>query len=49
LVSTIIEGSHHKRFFSAHLPKLTDKIKVEDAIVSFYTLLVFQAIIEDEK
>ena len=49
LVSTIIEGSHHQRFFSAHLPKLTDQIKGEDAIVSFYTLLVFQAIIEDEK
>ncbi len=49
LVSTIIEGSHHQRFFSEHLPKLTDKIKGEDAIVSFYTLLAFQAIIDNEK
>lgn len=36
LISTIIEGSHHQRFFSEHLPKLTDTVEGEDAIVSFY-------------
>lgn len=48
LVSTVIEGSHHQRFFSEHLPKLTDVLKDEDAIVTFYTQLVFQAILENE-
>lgn len=36
LVSTIIEGSHHQRYFAEHLPRLTDTIKGEDAIVEFY-------------
>lgn len=46
LVSTVIEGSHHQRFFSEHLPRLTDVVKGEDAIVSFYTALTLQAIYE---
>lgn len=36
LVSTIIEGAHHQRFFAEHLPRLTDVIKGEDAITTFY-------------
>mgnify|MGYP005986804567 CR=1 FL=1 len=40
LVSTIIEGAHHQRFFSRHLPKLTDVHEGEDSIVSFYLELV---------
>ena len=44
LVSTIIEGSHHQRFFTQHLPKLTDVVKGEDAITCFYNQLIFQAI-----
>lgn len=44
LVSTIIEGSHHQRFFSEHLPRLTDTVEGEDAIESFYNQLIFQAI-----
>ena len=40
LVSTIIEGAHHQRFFANHLPRLTDVIKGEDAVTSFYTQLV---------
>lgn len=44
LVSTIIEGSHHQRYFSEHLPKLTDKVKGEDAISCFYHHLAFRAI-----
>ena len=44
LVSTIIEGAHHQRFFTEHLPRLTDRIEGEDAIVDFYLDLVQKAI-----
>ncbi len=39
LVSTIIEGAQHQRFFANHLPRLTDIIEGEDAVTSFYTQL----------
>lgn len=39
LVSTIIEGAHHQRFFADHLPRLTDIIDGEDAVTMFYTQL----------
>ena len=39
LVSTIIEGTHHQRFFADHLPRLTDIFPGEDAITAFYTEL----------
>ncbi|MBI1307394.1 MAG: TetR family transcriptional regulator [Bacteroidetes bacterium] len=35
LISTIVEGSHHQRFFARHLPGLTDKIKGEDSVTLF--------------
>jgi AcrR family transcriptional regulator len=44
LVSTVIEGSHQQRYFAEHLPKLTDIMEGEDAIVDFYTTLVFSTI-----
>lgn len=44
LVSTIIEGAHHQRFFAEHLPRLTDQIDGEDAIASFYQEIVLKAI-----
>lgn len=44
LISTVIEGAHQQRYFAEHLPSLTDKLKNEDAIVKFYTNLVFKAI-----
>lgn len=44
LISTIIEGSHHQRFFSEHLPKLTDVVEGEDAITTFYTKLTLETI-----
>lgn len=47
LVSTVVEGGHHQRFFSEHLPKLTDKIKGEDAITCFYHHLTLCAIEND--
>ena len=39
LVSTIIEGAHHQRFFADHLPRLTDIVEGEDAVTSFYLQL----------
>jgi hypothetical protein len=36
LVSTIIEGAHHQRYFAEHLPRLTDVLEDADAVTSFY-------------
>ncbi len=44
LISTIIEGAHQQRYFSEHLPSLTDVKKGKDTVVNFYTTLVFKAI-----
>ena len=44
LISSIIEGAHHQRFFAAHLPRLTDVVKGEDSISEFYKEMVFKAI-----
>lgn len=44
LVSTVIEGAHHQRFFAEHLPRLTDQIDGEDAISIFYQELVLKEI-----
>lgn len=41
LISTLIEGAHQQKFFSEHLPSLTDIIKEKDAITNFYKELVF--------
>lgn len=40
LVTTVIEGSHHQRFFAEHLPRLTDVIDGEDSVTNFYLELV---------
>lgn len=40
LVTTIIEGAHHQRFFADHLPRLTDVSENEDTVSSFYVELV---------
>lgn len=42
LVSTVIEGALQQRFFSAHLPRLTNVVAGEDAIMCFYKQLVFK-------
>lgn len=44
LISTVIEGAHHQRFFSDHLPSLTDFEEGKNNIVRFYSDLVFKAI-----
>ena len=46
LVSTVVEGAHHQRFFADHLPRLTDVIDGEDAIQKFYIDLVLKTIRE---
>ena len=46
LVSTIVEGAHHQRFFADHLPRLTDTVEGEDTIQEFYKDLVLKAIAE---
>lgn len=37
LVSTIVEGSRHQRYFAENLPRLTDIVKGEDAVITFFT------------
>ena len=44
LVSTIIEGAHHQRYFAEHLPSLTDVEEGQNNIVRFYTNLVFKTL-----
>lgn len=44
LVSTIIEGAHHQRFFAEHLKRLTDVVEGEDAITEFYLQTAFNAV-----
>jgi AcrR family transcriptional regulator len=41
LISTVIEGAHHQKYFSEHLPSLTDVKKDDNSITHFYTDLVF--------
>ena len=44
LISTVIEGGHLQRYFSEHLPGLTDVHRDEDSITQFYTDLVFKCV-----
>jgi len=44
LVSTIVEGAHHQRFFQEHLPRLTDVVEGEDSVTQFYLDLVRNAL-----
>ena len=46
LLSTVIEGAHHQRYFAEHLPRLTDVIQGQDSITEFYQELVAKAIRE---
>jgi len=40
LISTVIEGAHHQRYFSEHLPSLTDMESENHSITQFYLDLV---------
>lgn len=44
LISTVIEGAHQQRYFSKHLPSLTDFEKGKDNVVHFYKDLVFNTL-----
>ncbi len=44
LVSTIIEGAYNQRYFSLHLPRLTDVVEGEDSIVEFFQQMAVKAI-----
>lgn len=44
LVSTIIEGAHHQKYFAAHLPSLTDSSSQADELTTFYTKLALATI-----
>jgi hypothetical protein len=44
LISSVIEGAHHQRYFSEHLPSLTDVEEGKTNIVQFYKELVLKAI-----
>jgi hypothetical protein len=44
LISTVIEGAHHQRYFADHLPRLTDVVEGEDSITEFYKDMVFKTI-----
>ena len=41
LISTVIEGAHHQKYFAEHLPALTDVKKNDNSISQFYMELVF--------
>lgn len=41
LVSTVIEGAHHQKYFQEHLPYLTDSPKGQNTISEFYEDMVF--------
>tara|TARA_B110000003_G_scaffold57363_1_gene57446 strand:- start:1673 stop:2344 length:672 start_codon:yes stop_codon:yes gene_type:complete len=45
LISTVIEGAHHQKYFEKHIPSLTDVEDGENSIVQFYTDLVRKSII----
>lgn len=44
LISTVIEGAHHQRYFAEHLPRLTDVVEGEDSITLFCRDLVLKSI-----
>ena len=44
LISTVIEGVFHQRYFAQHLPSLTDYSEGQNNIERFYTDLVLNAI-----
>ncbi|WP_106790812.1 TetR/AcrR family transcriptional regulator [Aquimarina sp. Aq78] len=45
LISTVIEGAHHQRYFSQHLPSLTDVEEGKNNVVRFYTDLVQKTVV----
>lgn len=49
LISTIIEGAHHQRYFAQYLPRLTDINKEEeDSIVTFYKEMILKLVYNEK-
>ena len=44
LISTVIEGAHHQKYFAIHLPSLTNTNKENNTIEKFYTEMVLNFI-----
>ncbi len=44
LISTVIEGAHHQKYFAEHLPSLTDSNNENNTIEGFYTEMVLNFI-----
>ena len=44
LISTVIEGVHHQKYFAKHIPSLTDTNKENNTIENFYTEMVLNFI-----
>ncbi len=44
LISTMIEGINHQRYFTQHLPRLTDIIPGEDAVTLFYEEMILKLV-----
>jgi AcrR family transcriptional regulator len=44
LVTTIIEGLHHQKYFAEHLPSLTDKAEDPEYLIDFYYHLAINTI-----
>lgn len=44
LISTVIEGAHHQKYFAKHIPSLTDTNKENNTIEKFYTEMVLNFI-----
>ncbi len=44
LISTVIEGIHHQRYFAQHLPRLTNVVEGEDSINVFYKKMIFSVL-----
>lgn len=49
LISTIIEGIHHQKYFSKHIPSLTDADKSIDELVGFYIEMAKATILKNGK
>jgi AcrR family transcriptional regulator len=49
LVTTLLEGSHQQRFFSQHLPEVTNASEQEDAVAVFYKQLFFSYLDHEQR
>ena len=48
LITTIVEGAHQQKYFSKHLPTLTDNIDDKQIITKFYTELLTNILVNNK-